>query len=41
MNFGDFDMDFKNLEKSCDARYPILGQIFGNFDFRILLKIAK
>ena len=34
-NFGDFDIDFKILKKSCDARSPILGQIFQNFDHRI------
>ena len=37
-DFGDFDIDFKILKKSCDACYPILGQIFQNFDFRILVE---
>lgn len=37
MNFGDFDMDFKILEKSCDACAPILGPLLENFDFQILV----
>ena len=32
-DFGDFDIDFKILKKSCKNCYPILGQIFENFDF--------
>ena len=37
-DFGDFDIDFKILEKSCHGCDPILGQIFENFDFRIWVK---
>ena len=37
-DFGDFDIDFKILKKSCDGCYPILGQILEKFDFRILSK---
>ena len=36
--FGDFDIDFKNLEKSCDACAPVLGPILENFDFKILVR---
>ena len=36
--FGDFDIDFKILEKVCDACAPILGPILENFDHRILVK---
>ena len=35
-DFGDFDIDFKILKKSCHVCDPILGQILENFDFRIL-----
>ena len=38
MNFGDFDIDFKILKKSCKDCYPILGPILENFDFRIWVK---
>ena len=37
-DFGDFDIDFKILKKSCNTCDPILGQILENFDFRILVK---
>ena len=37
-DFCDFDIDFKILEKSCHGCYPIVGQIFQNFDFRIWVK---
>ena len=37
-DFGDFDIDFKILKKSCDGCYPILGQILENFELRILVK---
>ena len=37
-DFSDFDIDFKILKKSCDARSPMLGQILENFDFRILVE---
>ena len=37
-DFGDFDIDFKILKKSCKNCSPILGQILENFDFRILVE---
>ena len=37
-DFGDFDIDFKILKKSRNACSPILGQIFQNFDHRILVE---
>ena len=37
-DFGDFDIDFKILKKSCKTCYPILGPILENFDHRILVK---
>ena len=36
--FWDFGIDFKILEKVCDACAPILGPILENFDHRILVK---
>ena len=36
-DFGDFDIDFKILKKSCDGCYPILGQILENFVLAILV----
>ena len=38
-DFGDFDIDFKILRKSCHVCDPILGQILEIFDFRILVII--
>ena len=38
MNFGDFDIDFKILEKSCHVCRSILGPILDNFDFEILVR---
>ena len=41
-DFGDFDIDFKILEKVCKDCSPIFWPILENFDFRqILLQIAK
>ena len=37
-DFGDFDIDFKILKKSCKNCDPILGQILEKIYFRILVK---